>query len=322
MVRMKKIPGKATLMKRNIFLLIALLFLTATDLYAWGYHTHRKLTAEAFKHMPEAFQQRFQKHKKAFLKGSTDPDTLIMDFQNHIFYPDGRQTGGLYRIQDLFNRSVELLSSSESDEKTAYMMGLMSHYIADLNQPLHTAGSERDPSEGSYHSLHEKDINRNLRRFTFSFFRERQISSIEERVREMTAQAFKEYDAIGISYRAGTGLEPLVPMVEKQLNASLQNIVDFWSAVLRSARFDSNAASRDSSAGTAWNLDNSEVADPEKINVNSASAAELSDFFKINPEKAQLIVDNRPYRTAYDLAKTKVFTPMYIKRNRDRIKLK
>lgn len=304
-------------MKKVFLLTLWIFFLGSNSLLAWGYHTHRKLTAEAFRNMPEAFQARFSKQKKSFLKGSTDPDTMIKDFMNHIYYPDGSQTGGFYRIQDLFNRSLELLSSDASDEKTAYVMGLMSHYIADLNVPLHTAGSERDPDESSYHSSYESDINRNLRNFRFSFARERPLYEIEERVKEMTSEARKHYDEIGASYRAGTDLKPLMAMTEKQLNAALQNIVDFWSAVLRSAKFDLNSKQ---ALQPDWQLKAPEKREAEKININSASADELADFFKISKNKAQIIVDSRPYRSAYDLAKTGVFNPMYIKRHKDKIK--
>lgn len=305
-------------MKNRLFLLTALFFFfCSSSLFAWGYHTHRKLTAEAFKNMPEAFQARFSKQKKSFLQGCTDPDIMIKDFMNHIYYPDGTQTGGLYRIQDLFNRSVELLSSGENDEKTAYVMGLMSHYIADLNVPLHTAGSERDPDESSYHSSYESDINHNLRNFKFSFDQERPVSSIEERVKEMTTAALRHYDEIGASYRAGSNLNPLMAMTEKQLNAAMQNIVDFWCAVLRSAKFDLNNRQ---AMQPDWTVQAPAKNEPEKININAASVIELADFFKISQAKAQNIVDSRPYRSAYDLAKTGIFNPMYIKRHKDRIK--
>lgn len=303
-------------MLKKAILFAIMLTMLASNLYAWGYHTHRKLTAEALKNMPKAFQTRFNKYKKSFLKGSTDPDTIIKDFMNHIYYPDGSQTGGLYRIQELFDQAVELLSSGTNDEKTAYVLGLLSHYIADLNVPLHTAGSERDPNESFYHPKYESDINHNLHKFHFSFMGERRFSSIEDRVKEMATEALKHYDEIGASYRAGTNLTPLMAMTEKQLNAALQNIVDFWYAALRRAKFDLEPIS-----GNKQNLSqlSNRNATP-KININSASAKELAEFFNISINKAQRIIDLRPYRTIYDLAKSGVFSPMFINRNKDKIK--
>jgi len=290
---------------------------------AWGYHTHRKLTAEAFKHMPEAFQNRFSRQKKSFLKGSTDPDMLIKDFTNHIYYLDGTQTGGLYRITDLFNRAVELLRSGESDEKSAYVMGLMSHYIADLNQPLHTAGKERDPYEDAYHSLYEGEINHSLRNFNLVCSNERLITSIEERVREMVGAANRHYDEIGMSYRAGTNLAPLMEMTGRQLNASLQHIVDFWATALYSANFNaSTQQTAQTSPAEDWNIQGKPEKEADSINVNSASAADMAAFFRISEEKARRLVDGRPFKSAYDLAKTGVFNPMYIKRNKERIRIK
>ena len=308
-------------MKKNSLIIAVLSLFISTNLWAWGFHTHRKLTAEAFRNMPEAFQKRFANQKKSFLKGCTDPDTMIQDFTNHIFYPDGTQTGGLYRIQDLFNRSVELLSGEESDEKRAYLLGLLSHYIADLNQPLHTAGKERDPFEDKYHSRHETDVNRNLRNFSFKPVIERPLTSVEERVREMAGAAYRHYDAIGASYRAETDLNPIKQMIEKQLNASVQHIVDFWNAAVRSSRInlENNLQSTEK---VSWNLEPETAAKNEQININSASAGEISAFFRISDAKAQKVVDSRPFRNAYDLARTGVFTAMYIKRHKDKIKLK
>ncbi|MFZ5950865.1 MAG: zinc dependent phospholipase C family protein, partial [Candidatus Rifleibacteriota bacterium] len=271
----------------------------------------------------EAFQNRFSRQKKSFLKGSTDPDMLIKDFTNHIYYLDGTQTGGMYRITDLFNRAVELLRSGESDEKTAYVMGLMSHYIADLNQPLHSAGKERDPYEDAYHSRYEGDINHSLRNFNLVCGNERLITSIEERVMEMVGAANRHYDEIGMSYRAATDLNPLMEMTGRQLNASLQNIVDFWATALYSANFNaSNQQTAQTPASEDWNVQGKPEKEADSINVNSASAVDMAAFFRISEEKAQRLVDGRPFKSAYDLAKTGVFNPMYIKRNKDRIRIK
>jgi hypothetical protein len=133
-------------MNRFLIVLLAgtLQTILSSPAMAWSYHTHRKITADAVRLMPDSFRKQFSGYKSHFLKGATDPDTMIKDFANHAYHPDGSHPDGLYRIQSIYNKAVELVKSGESTEKTAYILGLLSHYIADLNQPLHTAGSERD----------------------------------------------------------------------------------------------------------------------------------------------------------------------------------
>ncbi|GAB4282447.1 MAG: hypothetical protein Kow0029_28060 [Candidatus Rifleibacteriota bacterium] len=271
--------------------------------------------------MPEAFKARFSSYKKSFLQGATDPDTLIKDFNNHVYYPDGSHPDGMYRIKAIYSKARDLITENQGNEKIAYVLGLMSHYIADLNQPLHTAGFNRDLDESAYHSAYETDVNKYLRNLTLPALRPNLVNSIEERVREMTAQAFKHYDEIGMSYRAGTNLKPLAKMTEDQINASIQNVIDFWCTVFRDSGIIFGTAKTTTNT-VAWDMQTQDKDSGKKININNASVEKLSEFFRISREKARQIVDCRPYRTAYDLAKSKVFNPMYIKRNKDKIRLK
>jgi DNA uptake protein ComE-like DNA-binding protein len=308
-------------MKKYFICSILFAAIMTQGLYAWGFHTHRKITADAVRLMPEGFKTRFAKQKKSFLKGSTDPDILIKDFSNHVFHVDGSRTDGLYRIQALYNKAVELLRNNETDEKIAYVLGLMSHYIADLNQPLHTAGKARDPEEDSYHSKYESDVNRHLKNLQLPEISPNPVTSIDRRVREMAGEAFRHYDEIGMAYRNGPGLESVIKATDKQIYASMQNVVDFWCAVFKDARVDIESSTA-SATQSDWDLSTTDHDSSKKININRASAKEISDFFKISEARALQIVSQRPYRTAYDLAKTKVFSPMFIKRNKSKISVK
>ena len=107
------------------FLITILFWLSGQSAYAWSYHTHRKITADALNIMPRAFQQRFRMHKKSFLKGATDPDTMIKDFSNHAYHPDQSHTAGYYRLDELFEKAISLIQKDEDDAKIAYLLGLM-----------------------------------------------------------------------------------------------------------------------------------------------------------------------------------------------------
>jgi hypothetical protein len=300
---------------------IVLLFLCSTSVFAWGYHTHRKITADAMRLMPEPFKQKFGSQKNSFLQGCTDPDMLIKDFYNHIYYPDGSHTGGYKRIKELYDKAVYLMREDVSPAKSAYVLGLLSHYIADLNQPLHTAGKARDPYEDEYHSKYEKEVNRSLKSFELSNIHIKPITTIKIRVQQMASEALRHYDSIGAAYRSGNGLKDIHAMTEKQIGNSVQNIVDFWSSAWKdSGHLLSNV--NNTQTDIFWQTDDGKATKANSININSASTAELATFFNISRSKARRIISGRPYRRVYDLARTKVFTPMYIQRNKDKIRLK
>lgn len=314
-------------MKNTILLLLIVTFicLSAPSASCWSYHTHRKITSDAVRLMPESFRNEFAGHKSHFLKGSTDPDTLIKDFINHVYHPDGSQVQGFYRIQAIFNKAVELIRSNTAPEQIAYILGLMSHYIADLNQPLHTAGSERNPDESEFHTKYERDLNPHLKDLNLPQISYQPVTDLERRVKEMTTTANREYDSIDQAYSNGTGLPAVMEMSQRQIAAATQNVVDFWLGAYREAgrNFSENASAALSLDTSEWNPpDSNAKSESEAININSASAEDLARFFNIAISKAQKIVDSRPFSSAYDLAKVEGFTVHFVKRHRDRIKLK
>ncbi len=318
------IKGKGMKYRIFTFYLCLTLLFCCSRADAWSYHTHRKLTADAVRLMPEAFRNQFAGQKASFLKGSTDPDTLIKDFTNHVYHPDGSMVDGLYRIKDLFNTSAGLVRSQAEPEKIAYLLGLMSHYIADLNQPLHTAGSERNPDESEYHTRYERDLNKELRNLELPEINYRPVTDVEQRVKEMAGIAHREYDAVDRAYRGdGQGLPDVLEMSRRQLAASTGNIIDFWLGVfIEGGRPLDTGSQPPANAATIaeWQSEASPDA-ADQININSATAEQLATFFHIELPKANRIVDARPFSSAYDLAKVQGFTVHFVKRHRDRIRL-
>lgn len=308
----------------TLLLTVAAFFMPLSEADAWSYHTHRKITADAARLMPESFRNEFTGHKSHFLKGSTDPDTMIKDFANHAYHPDGSHTDGMYRIMALFDKAVELIRTRESPDKIAYTLGLVSHYIADLNQPLHTAGSERDPDESEYHSRYERDLNPHLKNLALPQIEYRPVESVESAIKSMAIEANRFYGHIGSAYRGGRGLPELIEISDRQIAASIENVVNFWLGIYRQAGHNfgesANQAFKTSQTTADWSGE-SKSSSNDMININNASAEALADFFKISPQKARSIVSSRPFNTAYDLAKVEGFTVHFVKRHKDRIRL-
>jgi len=313
---------------KNILITILWMLLWGAEapLHAWSYHTHRKITADAVRLMPESFRREFSGQKSHFLKGSTDPDILVKDFMNHVYHPGGTAVGGYYRIQQLFDKAVELIRTNQSADSIAYVLGLMSHYIADINQPLHTAGRDSDENESEYHSIFERDLNPVLKELVLPKIEYRPVTSLEERVKAMAIEANRYYDDIGVAYRNGSGLASVRAMAEKQIAVSTQQVVDFWLGAYKAAgrvfsesALVSQAADSDENCNSASQMTRSSS---DVININTAKADDLAEFFNISAVKAQRIVDGRPFSAIYDLAKVDGFNVYFVKRHKDRIKLR
>ena len=324
---MKTMFAQEKIMKNSLRLLLPtlILCLISSQGGAWSFHTHRKITTDAVRLMPESFRKEFSGQKSHFLKGSTDPDTLIQDFANHVYHVDGSRSDGLYRIQAIFNKAVELIRTNAEPEKTAYLLGLMSHYIADLNQPLHTAGQGSDPDESDYHSAYERDINQHLKDLELpqGFFTP--VDVVETRVIEMATEANRFYADIGSAYRSKAGLSAVMEITRRQIAASTKNVVEFWLAAYREAgrTFLQVSEATTPVAENSWlSEDSSTEKIADTININLATTAELTDFFKISQQKAAKIIDGRPFSSAYDLAKIEGFNVHFVRRNKDRIRLK
>lgn len=320
---------KKIYIKQYVIILLLLSVSITEPLYPWSYHTHRKITSDAIRLMPDAFKGEFSAYKEHFLRGATDPDTLLKDFRNHVYHPYDSYQSGLSRIQELFNKLVEMVENKCEPEKIAYIFGLISHYIADINQPLHTDGVRRDPDESTYHAKFERDLNRYLSNLVLPKIKYKPVTRIRDRTHSMAIDANRHYDEIGSAYKNGLGISDVKNMAFRQIDKSIQNIVDFWLGIYSVAgkvfpESESTistiqySAKGEKTGGDELKANNM----GEKININSASKDELSIFFKISPLKSQRIIDARPFRSEYELAKIEGFNVFFVKRNKERIQIR
>ncbi|NCB40141.1 MAG: hypothetical protein EOM80_15380, partial [Erysipelotrichia bacterium] len=147
----------------------------------------------------------------------------------------------------------------------------------------------------------------------------------ETRVIEMATEANRFYADIGSAYRSKAGLSAVMEITRRQIAASTKNVVEFWLAAYREAgrTFLQVSEATTPVAENSWLSEDSgaeKIADT--ININLATTAELTDFFKISQQKAAKIIDGRPFSSAYDLAKIEGFNVHFVRRNKDRIRLK
>lgn len=129
---------------------------------AWAWHTltHAAFAETAFSNLPGEMQDALKPHLSAILWGAVLPDVLLQDWPNHEWNPledpGGRGTGP-DRIETLCRSVWDRLWGDPPDLAGAALeMGLISHYLADLSQPLHTVA--HFDGEDSIHLAYETDV--------------------------------------------------------------------------------------------------------------------------------------------------------------------
>jgi hypothetical protein len=199
---------------------------------AWFTLSHPYLTRIAFDQMPGDFQDRFRDHMAYLLAGSLAPDLALMDWSNHewnVHAPKGEQGGAPARVESLFNTiQEELTGQAPDDDQLAYDLGLLSHYLADINQPLHT---DETDLESLAHVDYEWDVHQRLGQFTFLnhgglFFLDPYADTIA-----LAESANPYYDQIIGNYTGGTRYQGLERITALQLQSAVDSIADAWTTL-------------------------------------------------------------------------------------------
>ncbi len=329
-------------------LLLSLLFAACgSPAGAWSYHTHRKIVSDALSFLPTAFQERFRPFKDLMMKGSTDPDTVIKDFMNHVYHVNSR-TGhdSAVRISSLFSQAVQQLKERGPGPEAAYTLGLIAHYVADLNQPLHTAGSEADIAESDYHSRFERDVQARMTRIPVPVPAGYEpVTDPERRVVEMARAASPFYPRIGAAYRGGNGIFDLDDVVNTQYAASVKHVADFWLGITNLGGqpiqpVPPTAIEAIQTASTAQDLpplhltreEGVPASKSQPVDLNTATADQLMGIPGIGEKRAQAIITARrirPFRSIRDLANVtypasgkKAFNPRLIDRLEEQLTAK
>jgi len=109
---------------------------------------HHRLAIAALRHLKSADAEKWRdvfldNHGK-YLEGAKAPDEVFKDFKNHVLHPrDGDWGGAPMAAREWYRRTVRALKDKEWSH-AAYCAGVMSHYVVDPIQPLHTGQTEEE----------------------------------------------------------------------------------------------------------------------------------------------------------------------------------
>ncbi|HSN87013.1 MAG TPA: hypothetical protein VL025_09665 [Thermoanaerobaculia bacterium] len=201
-------------MQQRWVLLVASLacavFIAASPAVAWTPATQIVIGREAAALAPPDLARQIHKHRKAFEEG------LLAPFQDsdpgrHSKNPDG--SGSLDRVLLAeVKAAIEAIREHRPFEEIVRRLGVVSHYMADANNPLAAAGS--DAEEGRYFVDYLRYAESAEPRFPLVFYgaqpgieRQRDISFLLNetlhRSRELYPMVGREYRRIGFASGRG-----------------------------------------------------------------------------------------------------------------------
>ncbi len=219
-------------------LLSAWILLHSRTGYCWYTVMHREITRVALENCPAELRTALSPYKEEILWNSMAPDIVLQDWPHHewnVHRGPGDKTDAPDYISHLSNNLIFYLRAPNCEMgKAAQVFGLISHYIADINQPLHTDDYLHD--NAGIHLAYEIDVDRNLadlvyRPVGFSFW-----GDIRKGAAATAFHANLYYAAIMEEYMSGRGFEGVSRITGLCYRHAVSDIIDLWSTIYFSAR--------------------------------------------------------------------------------------
>jgi hypothetical protein len=123
--------------------------------------SHHRIALDAVRRLEgpdaEAWRKMFLAHADLYMKGAKAPDDVFRDSQNHVLHVRDNYWGGAVETAEAWYEKLVTMLRAQNWPEAVYAAGVLSHYVCDPMQPLHTAQSE---SEGSIHRAFEQSVSK------------------------------------------------------------------------------------------------------------------------------------------------------------------
>ncbi|HEX2162629.1 MAG TPA: hypothetical protein VHM02_01630 [Thermoanaerobaculia bacterium] len=193
----------------DLFAVLVLALLPALPAAAWTPSTQQAIAAEGAALAPPDLARQIEKHPRAYRQGVADP-FADGDAARHSAAADGRLAETIVAEA---RRAVAMIEGHQPFEDVVRQLGVLAHYVADLNDPL--AASDADPREGEYFADYARYLESAEPRLPLVFYGllpglERRgdlaplVAAGVERGRELYPMVGREYRRIG--FASGRGL--------------------------------------------------------------------------------------------------------------------
>jgi hypothetical protein len=179
--------------------------LAATPAAAWTQRTLLAIVETAAKLAPEDMARQIERHKARLREGVLDP------FGDHAGSRHETNPDGSGRLREMVReearRAVAGIEGHRPFSEIVHQIGVVSHFVADLNDPLRVANL--DPRERSYGGHFPRYLDSAHNRFAVVYYGSgRQISSaagLDSLVARALSRGRRLYPDVGREYRRISG---------------------------------------------------------------------------------------------------------------------
>ncbi len=215
-------------------LLLSPLIITNQDVLTvqgWGILTHQYISGEAVNIVDLNWEEAFGYYSPEVISGSTYPDQVLQDWENHLYYPVSGEHNAPFKITEMVGE-IRIFAQNEEWDNMFFFLGIMSHYIADINIPVHTY----DYWPG--HPAYESDINYNLGSFDVTPYDFGAISNTTDFIIDCATHAYTYYWDIVAAYPDEGVSGPVISnstiksITEEQLGRAIGAIDAVWNYTL------------------------------------------------------------------------------------------
>ncbi|NHV98197.1 MAG: hypothetical protein HA496_00965 [Thaumarchaeota archaeon] len=167
----------------------------------WAHETHRQIARDILQYLPSDLKNLLERNIAQYLEGAIAPDTQFKDFVNHVWHVDENYGKAVDKIVEEVALIKNMIKQNASEDDIAFEFGVLSHYIMDLDNPLHT--SAKDPNEDNYHSKFETYAD-SLLPIRYDFDGLTNVSDVRQRMVQTANAAYQYYDDISNFYRSSS----------------------------------------------------------------------------------------------------------------------
>ena len=201
------------------------------NVQAWGLVTHQALVVDVMGLMDPSWETAFDYYSPEVVGGSTYPDQVLQDWDNHLYYPVSGEHNAPWKVTEMVEE-IRTFAANEDWDDFFFFLGIVSHYTADVNIPVHTY--ENWPG----HSAYETDINYHLDELSFLAYNYDPITNITEFIIDCATHAYTYYWTIRDAYPDGetsdvvTTNSTIQAITEEQLDRAAGAILSVWEYIL------------------------------------------------------------------------------------------
>ncbi len=218
---------------------------------AWSAPTHRLIAARAAERLGGPLGRLLLAHRRELLAGAVAPDTRgpgAIPAADHVYHPDDPAPlpGAPARAASMMWALAN--GGPVTPAALAFELGRVCHLVADLAQPLHTAGGAAHPREKTYHSRFERDVVPSaaaLQPPSCPFAPA--TLGVEPFLRRLATDSHRLYEPIEAAYLGGGGFPAVEGLALGQVLEAMTATIGVW----RAYPSDSLAAPPSSAWGVA-----------------------------------------------------------------------